>query len=391
MREYGYDPLTGQLHFSRDACGGTVTRTYDPRGRLIRLINENGEAYCFRWGENDRLSEEHSLDGVVTRYDYDVCDRAISKTFAAGTGQSLTHHFTRGLSGQLKTKQTPDGVTGYQYSPLGQFTSATFTPENGGDAQQLRLDYDLAGRLMGEHGTNSSVGYQYDALVNRTAVTLPDGRSLKTLYYGSGHALQIMLDTQLITEFSRDALHREISRTQGVLYSGSRYDRHGRISERWTGRTPHPALAQTKESWLYDLRDNLTQVHLSTTYFRTRRYSYDAADRLIGREDTSSTPQLSYYDPASNPLDMPLTVGSWPHNRVMEYNGASYKYDIYGRTTQKYKHGERWLYRYDAEHRLVEVRYQPICHTLPECVVNFSYDPLGRRTTKPRINRGFVV
>ncbi|QLK63643.1 type IV secretion protein Rhs (plasmid) [Enterobacteriaceae bacterium Kacie_13] len=380
-REYGYDPMTGQLHFSRDARGGKITRGYDARGRLTRLQNENEESYLFVWGDNDRLIEEHGLDGVVTRYEYDVCDRSISLTFAAGTNQALTHRFIRDLSGQLKTKETPEGLTAFQYSPVGQLTSAIFTSQNGGEAQQLRLDYDLAGQLTGECGINGDVSYQYDALSNRTAVTLPDGRSLKTFYYGSGHALEMMLDSQLITGFSRDALHRETGRTQGALNSGWRYDRHGRICERWTGLTAHASLAQRKEQWQYDLRDNLTVVR-SAVPFSDVRYQYDAADRLIGHDDLSAEPQFYRYDPASNPLDTALNIASWPHNRVVQHNDVDYLYDIYGRTTQKSTHNQRWLYRYDGEHRLVEVLHQPISETRPECVVNFSYDPLGRRVSK---------
>jgi len=48
------------------------------------------------------------------------------------------------------------------------------------------------------------------------------------------------------------------------------------------------------------------------------------------------------------------------HNRVAQHNDVDYQYDIYGRTTQKSTHNQRWRYRYDSEHRLVEVLHQPI-------------------------------
>ena len=381
QREYGYDDATGQLQFSRDAQGGRVTRQYDARGRLNRLTNENDETYRFVWGENNRLTEEHGLDGVVTRYEYDTCDRVSARIFAAGTDSALVHRFTRNADGLVTQKQTPDGITQYQYDRVGQLTAATFTPE-GGEPQVLSLAYDPIGQITGERGVNGAVGYQYDALGNRTAVTLPDGRSLKTLYYGSDHALQVMLDTQLITEFSRDALHRETGRTQGALNSGWRYDRHGRICERWTGHTPHASLAQMNEQWQYDLRDNLTQVRQSNAPFTERRYGYDGADRLIRREETPETTERYRYDGASNPLDYHVIATHWQHNRVVEYRGIDYQYDIYGRTTEKRRTGERWRYRYDSEHRLTQVLHQPVSHSLPECVVDFSYDALGRRVSK---------
>lgn len=381
VHEYGYDEATGQLRFSRDARGGVVTRVYDPRGRLNQLTNQNNETYHFVWGENDRLQEEHGLDGVVTRYEYDACDRIIARIFAAGTDSALVHRFIRDADGKVTHRQTPDGVTEYRYDSVGQLTEARFTPEGGG-ARVLTLEYDPVGQLTSEHGVNGRVGYQYDGLGNRTAVILPDGRSLKTLYYGNGHALQVMLDTQLITEFSRDALHRETGRTQGALNSGWRYDRQGRICERWTGRTPQTALALRREQWRYDLRDNLTQVQQSVEPFRERQYSYDGADRIIRREEIPGATVRYRYDGASNPLNEEVTVPHWAHNRVLQHRGTSYRYDIYGRTTEKRKAGERWLYRYDSEHRLIQVLHQPVSETRPECVVDFDYDVLGRRMSK---------
>ncbi len=76
------------------------------------------------------------------------------------------------------------------------------------------------------------ITFKYDALGNCTALTLPDGRNLKELYYGSGHLLSIALDNLPVTEFTRDTLHRELSRTQGGLTLRSEYDRLGRLRRR---------------------------------------------------------------------------------------------------------------------------------------------------------------
>ncbi|WP_200844972.1 hypothetical protein, partial [Novosphingobium sp. 18052] len=65
-------------------------------------------------------------------------------------------------------------------------------------------------------------------LGHRTRTTLPDGRALDWLHYGSGHLHQIGLTEAgsgartVITDIERDALHREIQRSQGALHS--RYD-----------------------------------------------------------------------------------------------------------------------------------------------------------------------
>jgi hypothetical protein len=61
------------------------------------------------------------------------------------------------------------------------------------------------------------------------ATTLPDGRVLNMLVYGSGHVHQFNIDGQVISDIERDALHRETARTQGQLRSLSQYDSMGRL------------------------------------------------------------------------------------------------------------------------------------------------------------------
>ncbi|MCR6678365.1 hypothetical protein NVV43_22635 [Escherichia marmotae] len=70
--------------------------------------------------------------------------------------------------------------------------------------------------------------------------TLPDGRSLENLYYGSGHLLEMQLrdgdHTFQLAEYERDNLHREVHRRQGNLWRQTEYDVAGRISHRRTAR-----------------------------------------------------------------------------------------------------------------------------------------------------------
>ncbi|MEJ9378736.1 RHS repeat domain-containing protein, partial [Gallibacterium anatis] len=85
--------------------------------------------------------------------------------------------------------------------------------------------YDKVGRLieqrqwqMNDSGLANSqvISYQYDKNGNRTKLTLPNKDELRYLYYGSGYLSAIKYNDNLITEISRDKLHQEISRSQGV-------------------------------------------------------------------------------------------------------------------------------------------------------------------------------
>ena len=119
------------------------------------------------------------------------------------------------------------------------------------------FEYDALGRVTRETGEHGELAWEYDALGNRTSVTLPDGRELKQFYYGSGHLLSIALDKLSVSDFTRDELHRETSRTQGLLTT-SEYDRLGRLHRRdvFTGNAQRPSPRRWSRRWDYDYRNN---------------------------------------------------------------------------------------------------------------------------------------
>lgn len=67
--------------------------------------------------------------------------------------------------------------------------------------------------MLSESGINGAVGYEWDALSNLTGLTLPVEQKLAWLHYGSGHVSAIRFGQQLVTELTRDRLHREVHRT----------------------------------------------------------------------------------------------------------------------------------------------------------------------------------
>ena len=104
----------------------------------------------------------------------------------------------------------------YAYDPVGRLTEANNA------WSKVKLAYDPLGQLLAETQTLSSglgaqlfeLKHQYDPLGNRTQTVLPNGKALNHLFYGSGHLHQVNLDGHVISDFERDALYREISRTR---------------------------------------------------------------------------------------------------------------------------------------------------------------------------------
>ncbi|WP_339541498.1 DUF6531 domain-containing protein, partial [Pseudomonas sp. RA_15y_Pfl1_P12] len=279
----------GQVRQRTDAHGRQVQFGYDSYGRLQALINENGERYRFAWDAGDRLTEQQDLDGSAKHYSYDPLDNVTALTAVPapyGNGLALVpetppapiiHRLERDAVGRLVAKTTDDGRTDYSYDAVDQLTAVTFT-DSQGNAQALGFAYDALGQLLCEQSSAGDLQHHYDELGNLIQTQLPDGRWLNRLYYGSGHLHQVNLDGQVISDFERDRLHREVLRTQGQLSTRSEYDRSGRLRSRQrrhaSQSTLLPAAAQ-------------------------KQFEYDPADNLIGKLDQQPAAQhrqLLHYD-----------------------------------------------------------------------------------------------
>jgi len=131
--------------------------------------------------------------------------------------------------------------------------------------------------------------HRYDELGNRIATTLPDGRTINTLIYGSGHVHQINIDGEVICDLERDSLHREIERSQGQLTSRYRLDALGRLLESQTQRNtntqalqpPHNTThgQQIARRYHYDTAGQLSSI--DDNRIGLTRYQYDAIGLLI--------------------------------------------------------------------------------------------------------------
>ncbi|MGY2142755.1 RHS repeat-associated core domain-containing protein [Pseudomonas azotoformans] len=383
----------GQVRQRTDAHGRQVQFGYDSYGRLQALINENGERYRFAWDAGDRLTEQQDLDGSAKRYSYDPLDNVAAVTAVPapyGNGLALVpetppapivHRLQRDAVGRLIAKTTDDGRTDYSYDAVDQLTAVTFT-DSQGDAQALGFAYDALGQLLCEQSSAGNLQHHYDELGNLIQTQLPDGRWLNRLYYGSGHLHQINLDGQVISDFERDRLHREVLRTQGQLTTRSEYDRSGRLRSRQRRLASQPSLmpAAAQKQFEYDPADNLIgKLDQQPAAQHRQLLHYDATGRIIASQDSLHGQRETFaYDAAANLLDGPQAgAGLVVHNKLLTYQDKRYRYDAFGRMIEK-RSAKRGVQRfaYDAESRLIEVRNDD------GSVVRMTYDPLGRRIEK---------
>ncbi len=445
-----------------DALGHSLRYEYDVHGRLIRLHNENNAVYRFAWDALDRLVAEQGFDGRRIDYRYDATGQLLesvdgvpagSAHLGRSSGSLLRTRYQRDAMGRLLDKFSyKPGTDGkpqlahsrYHYDAAGQLVCAR------NRQARVELFYNQAGQLAREvlysrGGQRSELSHAYDLLGNRETTTLPDGRLLNTLTYGSGHVHQINLDFEVICDFERDALHRETGRTQGALYTHFELDPLGRLlrSQASLQRqaanpqvgpgldTGEPSQGQRiARRYQYDLAGHL--LGIDDRRNGSTRYSYDALGRLLSaqapqasevfafdpahnlmqpeeaqrqearlkqttwsEEEWSAYVQANLDNPDFNPLLTPAeaqadpsTWGENKPNRLRVWEEHRYAYDAWGNCIEKKSgpHTER-QFQWDAEHQLTRVsvtrRQGRFTHTEHW---GYDYDPFGRRIAKYRLD-----
>ena len=253
--------------------------------------------------------------------------------------------------------------------------------------ERQTVHHPETGELLWQHETKHT--YNEQGLANRfQADSLPP---VEWLTYGSGYLAGMKLGDTPLVEYTRDRLHRETVRSFGnnAYELTSTYTHAGRLQNQHLN-----SLVYDRD---YGWNDNGDLVRISGPR-QTREYGYSATGRLesvrtLAPDLDIRIPYAS--DPAGNRLPDPelhpdSTLTAWPDNRITEDAHYLYRYDRYGRLTEKTDRiptgvirtdDERTHhYHYDSQHRLVF--YTRIQHEEPLVESRYLYDPLGRRTGK---------
>ncbi len=404
----------GRLTEHIDALGHITGYRYDQAGNLAELTTPNRESYGFHYNTADQLIAQIGLDGRATRYSLDAQGLPIGIEQAANTQESVQTELGRDLLGRLIVKRSAETSTFYRYSQerladvIRHRRNADGT--DGALLDRITLEWDALGNLTKETSewhpslleqvgvrTGEPVvhvlAHQYDPLGNRIETVLPDGESVSMLYYGSGHLHRLSLDSeageQVVADFERDALHREIWRSQGAIGTYTGYAASGQIDR--MRASPEGAGSQDvlNRSWDYSLNGECVFRRSRQTGQQT--YSYDALGRVTGSRQMALAdgmgqlhkPLLSLpderflWDDAGNPWDgKPLHA-----NRVTGLQALQQTHDLLGRLMRRAKseYGKdcsKQSFTWNASGELAAVRTR---ENGRESLSRYAYDALGRR------------
>ena len=212
---------------------------------------------------------------------------------------------------------------------------------------------------------------------------------MEWLTYGSGYLAGMKLGDTPLVEYTRDRLHRETLRRFGRYELTTAYTPAGQLQSQHL----NSLLSDRDYTW----NDNGELIRISSPR-QTRSYSYSTTGRLTGVHTTAANLDIRIpyaTDPAGNRLPDPelhpdSTLSMWPDNRIARDAHYLYRYDRYGRLTEKTDlipeggirtDDERThRYHYDSQHRLVHYTRTQYAEPLVES--RYLYDPLGRRVAK---------
>ncbi|WTS92981.1 DUF6531 domain-containing protein [Streptomyces sp. NBC_00096] len=359
---------------------------YDAELRPVRVTSPDGSAWTYAYDAAGRLVSETDFDGRTVDSGYDASGQLSSRT--NGPGQMVA--FERNALGQVIRKETPDGVTTYEYDVFDELAAAT-TPD-GSTLARLR---DRHGRLLSETVDGRTLSYAYDELGRRVGRTTPTGARSLWKFTADGRRGELTTSGRTVA-FGRDAAGREVSRTVGrALTVAQRFDVRGRVTEQHvTGADG--AVLQRRD---YGYRDDGFLTGIEDALNGDRTFTLDALGRVTAVEADGWSERYGY-DGTGN-----QSSASWPDGHPgaeargeREYTGTRitragrvrYEHDELGRVvlqqrTRLSRKPDTWRYEWDAESRLAAVVTPDGTHW------RYRYDALGRRTAKQRLAPTGVV
>ncbi|MEA3087233.1 MAG: hypothetical protein QOC89_4930 [Paraburkholderia sp.] len=391
VSRWDYTPR-GQPDRYTDRLGRSLEYRYDPHGRLIRLTNANGASYSFAYDAAGRLIHELRLNGLQRELRYNPNGEVIGQTLTGRQGKSETIGLERDASGRLIGKHGRCSLTRYSHDRLDRVTAVRRQPSAVGMAlgilpSELSFEYDALGRMVAETADGQRSASRHDELGNVIERHLPLGQRVSMLHYGSGHVHQIGLDGEALVDIERDALHREVRRTQGPRICHTAYDPRGRTVSRLSERSGRQGMTSgdpVGSAYQYDLAGNLYQVTRQGGGPHGRsvvHYAYDAMGRMTGCHDDEGLHERYAYDAADNLIDATRdsTASRILDDLLERFRTMSYRYDGFGQLVRREQEGMVQDFVYDDEGRMVRASGQGR-HGWHDTV--YHYDAIGRRTGK---------
>jgi RHS repeat-associated protein len=346
-----------------DALGYTRRYTYNTEADLVEIRNERGAAYSFTYDALGRVTREVGFDGLIWKYDFDPAGQMLSRTDPAGR----VTRFIRDLRGRMIERLRPDGsAIDISYDKVGRITEAD------APGSELVFRYDALGQVVWESQNGKVLEHEYDALGRRIGRRSPSGHTVEYAYDADSRLSGVQTANGSIG-FEYDKAGRITKRRiPRGLEEVFHYDQCGCMIEQSLHR--QNTLLFHRE-YKYDAEGNLVELRDSNK--GTRRYVYDAIERLREVIQPEGAREQFFYDSTGNLLQRGARKFHYDApDRLTRTDEATLVYDEVGNLFEKRRAGSvihHTRYVYDPDNRLIAVESTEAGR------VEFSYDAFGRR------------
>lgn len=350
------DPLNRTARFFRDGAarvraaidpiGNATLHEYDALDRLTRTTDALGGLTSMSYDTQGNLLSVVDPKGGTTKFAYDSKNRVIQKTDPL---LKVEQYFYDGEDNVTSYKDRKLQVTNYTYDFLGRLTRAQFA-----DASSISSTFDAANRLNIIVDTmGGTIRRDYDELDRLIQELTPQGR-LNYTYDAAGFRTTMTVAGQSVVSYAYDGASRLSKIVQGVRQVGFTYD----PADRRTSVTLPNGIVT---SYGYDNASQLTSIAYKkgAALVGDLTYAYDLAGRRIRQGGSLSRTSL------------PSTVTSATYNasnQLVSWAGAALAYDANGNLL---KDGTK-TFTWSARNQLIAMAGGS----------SFKYDAFGRRTNK---------
>ncbi|MEU9704815.1 polymorphic toxin-type HINT domain-containing protein [Streptomyces sp. NPDC047981] len=307
VRHYTTTNLTGPV-----PAGVTTSYTYDPRGKLAKVTDANGNAWTYTYDVRGRLTTTTDPDMGQSAFGYDELDRKVSSedsrkhvqyTLYDSLGRT-TELRNDSLTGPLVTKWTYDDLPGAKGQPV-----ATIHYAEGGAYTSEVTGYDIEYRPTGSKLTIPA-GTETTGLAGTYAYTYtytPTGKLQSTSLPATPAGLAA---EKLITRYDEEGA--PVTTSGSAWYtSGTLYGPLGQVLRTTSGKAP-------LRVWTNNLYDEFTgrlqetqslrEATIPNSTISKRTYGYDTVGNVTSIADqqtdvnggvasTATDQQCFSYDP----------------------------------------------------------------------------------------------
>ncbi|WP_369248417.1 DUF6531 domain-containing protein [Streptomyces sp. R41] len=387
----------------RDPSGATTLHDIGPFDLPRVRINADGTHYKFDYDTEQQLRCVTNAQDRTWTYDFDEAGRLVAERDFNGT--DLTYRYD--AAGQLTRRADESGeALEYSYDLLGNAVEHRFS-----DGSVSTFRHDAGGQLVWARNANAEVELRRDAM-GRIVYESINGRTVTSVYDLLGRRIERVTPSGVVSQWTYDSEDRPVRLKAHGYTLGFEYDTGGREVRRQLGQR-----AILSQSWRHAgyLRDQeiLTQGPRGASTLWRRGFSYASGGNVstidepgtgthrfqldaVGRVTSVSGPQWQEryaYDAVGNVASAAVSgaEGLLTDKRetsgtlVRRAGGSRYEHDKQGRVIRRIKRtlsGIRkvWTYRWNPENRLTDLFAPDGSHW------RYSYDPLGRRISKKRID-----